>query len=372
MADIFASPNQPSLFPNIIPCPSISTEDYHLFYKNERRLFTFLLLSLHREVFHSTLVIGFLIWLEREGYASKNLVETIINSLAPEAINQVVNEIGVCLKILHKNIPNNLTFDLASNNIPLLQSLLDRKGINLGELHRNQDPIFSQVSTIAKDVSTKAFDDILEQFVSRNRGTLVVRSPGQATQVPVAPIPSYNLRPYVRVYQNPAVVARPRQDAQVVQSYGMMHRPMVRLGGAANRQVVVTNLDPSYATSRGPYALRDHPEDDDVPPEERTIFLTFSKGYPISEEEVRHYFSRLFGDFIESIHMHDAGPENQSLYARIVAHSLSTARAVIERDGVEGKSKFCINGKHVWARRFVKRTPSRNTNNNLALAPLQR
>lgn len=29
-----------------------------------------------------------------------------------------------------------------------------------------------------------------------------------------------------------------------------------------------------------------------VPPDERTIFLTFSKGYPISENEVRDFFTR--------------------------------------------------------------------------------
>ncbi|XP_024969574.1 uncharacterized protein LOC112508942 [Cynara cardunculus var. scolymus] len=374
MDDIFASPKQPSLFPMIISRPSISKDDYHLFYKHERRLFTLLLLVLHRDVFQSTLVMGFLIWLEREGYTSKNLVEMIINSLAPEVIDQLADEVVVCLKFLQK-IPNNAMFD-GSTDIRLLQNLLDRKDINLQELRRNQDPIFSEVSVITKDISAKAFDDILDGFTSRNRGPLVMRSPGRATVSDlrnvrgVAPIPSYNIRPYVRVHQNPAVAAGSSRDARVMQNYVMMHQQMVRVAGPTNRRGVVTpvmDLVPVYATGHGPYVLKE--PDEEVPPEERTIFLTFSKGYPISENEVRHYFTRLFGDFIESIHMHDAGPENQSLYARIVARSLSMARGVIERDGVDGKSKYNINGKHVWARRFVKRTPSRNTNDTIA--PLQ-
>lgn len=215
MADTFASPKQPSLFP--ISFPSISKEDYLLFYKNERSLFTLLLVILHRDVVQSILVIGFLLWLEREGYTSKNLVETMINSLTPDVINQVVDQILKCLNLLHKKTSNLMCEGSSGryDHISLLQSFLDRKKIHLMELYYNGDSIFDEVCSIASKVSEKAFDDILEQFI--NRGDV-----GCSGHVPL----------------------------------------------------VIKDID------------------EEIPPENRTIFLTFSKGYPISESEVRHYFTR--------------------------------------------------------------------------------
>ncbi|KAL2534349.1 Uncharacterized protein Adt_07700 [Abeliophyllum distichum] len=56
----------------------------------------------------------------------------------------------------------------------------------------------------------------------------------------------------------------------------------------------------------------------EVPPEDRTMFVTFSRGYPVAEREVRHFFSTNFGDCIESFHMQEVRPHEQPLYARVV------------------------------------------------------
>ncbi|KAM0039192.1 hypothetical protein Hdeb2414_s0012g00379221 [Helianthus debilis subsp. tardiflorus] len=71
---------------------------------------------------------------------------------------------------------------------------------------------------------------------------------------------------------------------------------------------------------------------------------------------------RMFGDFIETIFMQPVEADNQPLFARIVARSPSMVSAVVDRDGSDGKSKYYINGKHVWARKYVKRTPSKDAN----------
>ncbi|XP_071713638.1 uncharacterized protein [Rutidosis leptorrhynchoides] len=283
MADTFASPKQPSLFP-ISFSTSISKQDYLLFYKNERSLFTLLLVVLHRDAVQSIFAIGFLIWLEREGYTLKNLAEIIVNTLTPDVINQVVNQILTCLKLLHKETNSSICDSNSGRyDISLLQSFLDRKLINLKVLYYNGDSIFDEVSNIANEVSKKAFDDILEQFINRRN----------------------------------------------VGGFGVV-----------------------------PFKIKD--SEDAIPPEDRTIFLTFSKGYPISESEVREYFTSMFGDFIESIHMQMVEPENQSLFARIVARRANMVKEVVERDGPLGKSKYNINGKHVWARKYVKRKPTKD------------
>ncbi|XP_042002853.1 uncharacterized protein LOC121752040 isoform X3 [Salvia splendens] len=85
---------------------------------------------------------------------------------------------------------------------------------------------------------------------------------------------------------------------------------------------------------------------------ERTMFVTFSKGYPVSEMEVRQFFSRLLGNCIESFHMQEVKREEQSLYAKIVFLRPSFIGAILK--GVS-KAKFTINGKHIWMRKFVPR-----------------
>lgn len=76
--------------------------------------------------------------------------------------------------------------------------------------------------------------------------------------------------------------------------------------------------------------------------------------------------NRMFGDFIESIYMQPVEGDNQPLFARIVAKNACMVRAVVDRDGGVGKSKYYINGKHVWARKYVKRTPSKDNGEGIA------
>ncbi|KAK1367541.1 RNA-binding protein Musashi Rbp6 like [Heracleum sosnowskyi] len=92
-----------------------------------------------------------------------------------------------------------------------------------------------------------------------------------------------------------------------------------------------------------------------VPTDERTMFVTFSKGYPVAEWEVRDFFAQIFGDCIESFYMQQVkNMEDQALFARIVFFRADLIHMIL--NGVP-KAKFTINGKHVWMRKFVpKRT----------------
>lgn len=56
--------------------------------------------------------------------------------------------------------------------------------------------------------------------------------------------------------------------------------------------------------------------------------------------------------------MQDVEPPEQPLYARLVIYP--EAKPVIEHflGGKNGKVKFVINGKHVWARNFFRRAPT--------------
>ncbi|XP_059309677.1 uncharacterized protein LOC132060752 [Lycium ferocissimum] len=94
-------------------------------------------------------------------------------------------------------------------------------------------------------------------------------------------------------------------------------------------------------------------EEKEVSPDDRTVFLTFSKGYPITEAEVKEFFTRKFGDDVLAVYMQEVtDPEEQALYARLVCRSHAALEEIV--DG--GRAKYNINGKHVWARKYVKKT----------------
>uniref|UniRef100_K7LZ17 Uncharacterized protein n=1 Tax=Glycine max TaxID=3847 RepID=K7LZ17_SOYBN len=98
------------------------------------------------------------------------------------------------------------------------------------------------------------------------------------------------------------------------------------------------------------------------PAEDRTLFVTFSKGYRVEEWEVREFFALAYGDCIEALFMQEVQPNEQALFARIVFRAVSTIDMILRG---ANKAKFIINGKHVWARKFV---PKRNAIRTTLLA----
>ncbi|XP_018443311.1 uncharacterized protein LOC108815158 [Raphanus sativus] len=86
--------------------------------------------------------------------------------------------------------------------------------------------------------------------------------------------------------------------------------------------------------------------------DERTIVLSFSRRYPVSREEVHGYFTWRFGEIIEAIHMGGAGRTGQTLYAAAMVLNSPAMIPAIIMEGIS-TTKFSINGKHVWARKFI-------------------
>ncbi|GJS60504.1 hypothetical protein Tco_0655288 [Tanacetum coccineum] len=120
---------------------------------------------------------GFLLWLEREGYSSKNLVETIVTSLPPDVIDRVANEAVICLKLLERK-PNNFVFDGSngSYDITLLQLLLDKKKIKLDKFHKERDDNLETVSPLGKDVNHEAAMALyLENYYQQQRNSVLSR-----------------------------------------------------------------------------------------------------------------------------------------------------------------------------------------------------
>lgn len=52
--------------------------------------------------------------------------------------------------------------------------------------------------------------------------------------------------------------------------------------------------------------------------------------------------------------MQEVAEDEQALFARLVARSASGIGVVL---GGQRKARFSINGKHVWARKYIKKHP---------------
>ena len=91
---------------------------------------------------------------------------------------------------------------------------------------------------------------------------------------------------------------------------------------------------------------------DDVTEEDRTMFLTFSRGFPVSEKEVKQLFTGSFGDRVESVTMGDADVNRQNLFAVMVLKDVATVDRILTGQRI---AKLHINGKHIWARKYELR-----------------
>lgn len=269
-----------------------------MFHSIDRELYTLLAINLWRDPVESVQIMAFWLWLERTGF--NNVVKNIL-PLPYILINELADEAVTCL-----NCINNERFASSSENhdIPLMQSMMDKE-ISLRFFHDNRLNATQGVAKIANDVCIRALSDIMQQAIERNAAQSIVDSQ--------------------------KMEANPFQQSLAHPGFSKM-----RFGPGDMPQ---------------PWT-----KENEVPPDDRTMFVTFSKGYPVQEREVREFFSRGYGDCIESLYMQDVPSSEQSLFARIVFNSASTIDMIL--NGM-GKVKFTINGKHVWARKFVpKRTKS--------------
>nr|XP_034916492.1 uncharacterized protein LOC118050288 isoform X2 [Populus alba] len=90
-----------------------------------------------------------------------------------------------------------------------------------------------------------------------------------------------------------------------------------------------------------------------VPENDRTMFLTFSRGFPVTNEEVTELFTSICGDCVVNVQMQENSQSNeQPLYAKMIMRTVTAVDQVLCGKRV---AKFRINGKHIWARKYERR-----------------
>ncbi|KAK6147606.1 hypothetical protein DH2020_018518 [Rehmannia glutinosa] len=269
---------------------TVTLDEFKLFHGIDRALYLVLVRDLLRNPQECLYIMALWLWLERGGFY--NFISKIL-SLPPFLINELADEAVTCLKCVNAQFP----FSSEAAEIPLTHSLA-KKDISLQFFLERHLTAFNEIQNLVRGVCVPSMSDIMEMGCHG-------RFTESSTMVPVH-------------------AALSSVDSSLVQSISSL-----RIRGDASPPL--GRVRANNETSRN----------------ERTMFVTFSKGYPVTEDEVRQFFTRLFGNCIESFHMQEVWPDEQALYAKIVFLRASFIRAIL---GGVGKAKFTINGKHKNAR----------------------
>lgn len=244
-----------------------------MFHTIDRTLFTRLVFNLRREPAEATQVMALWLWLEMVG-EEIDMVYSKILSLPDALLIALVDESLMALDCI---VSDNFPFaDVSSaDNIPLIQHLT-KSGVSLRFFHDNRTGIIRGVTRIINEVCVRAFEDIVK----------LAKGAEKIANFPVnfsGPLMNPSLPAW---YSNPGVGVRPPRHVgplEILQGFDPYDLSVQR--HILNTEIgeVLSRLNLSAGTGE---------EEKEVPPDDRTIFLTFSKGYPISQNELKEFFTR--------------------------------------------------------------------------------
>nr|GLL37934.1 uncharacterized protein LOC109169472 [Ipomoea trifida] len=336
---------------------AITIEDLHLFHTIDRRVFSRLLINLARCPAESLLVMSLWLWLE--DLHSQSIVDKMVD-FSDSVVDALANEAVLCLKWMESR--SSAGVGAGEDDMPLT-SVVTGRPMTSHRFYPNKFAAISGIKAFLNKVCAVVFADILHQVMSSgitlslsqqvadifysylsvlNTFLILVSVVISATSPSLYTIYSlliYSLINKTVLFHNLTQVT-PESPIPIP---GFPHP----IFGAIN----VIPRNPDFAIPNGGFwgwsTATEAPVDD------RTMFLTFSRGYPVSEEEVKELFNSYYGDCVETVKM--VPPMNaseQSLYARLVVRSVSTIDQVLSRGPI---AKFRVNGKHVWARKYERR-----------------
>ncbi|XP_028779278.1 uncharacterized protein LOC114735723 [Neltuma alba] len=284
----------------------ITTQELHMFHTKERNLLVYLICILGRDPIQSILAISLWLWLEH--VARPNLVPEI-TLLNPSLINALFNEAILCLQCLeYSDADEPLSY---SSTIPLTATIT-HMNLTMLVFNRRRFTIIAGIKSIISNICCKIFNDILSHVY----GIAGTSSSGPPTPVMVPGFPH-------SVY-GPFMPKRPEWDFRDERLW----------------------CDRWWRPSS------------DVWEEDKTMFLTFSKGFPVTQEEVSHLFMTVFGEksviyiFMGNMSEEERAPQEEALYATMLVDSVETVDRILVGRRL---AKYKINGKDIWARKYERR-----------------
>ncbi|OVA00092.1 hypothetical protein BVC80_1453g11 [Macleaya cordata] len=216
--------------------PSVTIDDLRSFHSVDRDIYTRLVMNLLRNPVEALQIMAFWVWIEESGFPN---IITKMESVTNLVLNSLVEEAKLCLNYITKEVPPPASTMNNNNGIPIMRNLMnDKQKISFEFLHEHRLNALCGITKTMKNLS-KVFDDIIQQAMA-----------------------------------NAAAVVPPPSSMFV-------WRGVYETGESSS---------PSHQSNLNVRAVPWSPAD--VPHGQRTMFITFSRGYPISESEVLNFFSR--------------------------------------------------------------------------------
>ena len=331
---------------------SITQEEFYAFHNIDRQYFIRLVFGLKRDPIDVMQAIALWLWLER---VNKCQYICLLIKLSDTMFEIIYEETLLCLRVVVTNeliiYPNN------NEVIPTIKSIVgqNRNEFNLNFFKENRMNIIGGVDNFIQQVCLRAFHDLIQILInSRSIQTDIndqnYRPPFLSSMCSVSSESSFtggnsNKSDVIgqsvdSTSQSPLYMATNNHNSGDNKGGLMVYFPNLKAedvniplklkghlnvhnlntfqGGASSSSNNVP-LPFNKNVGSNPYVLEEPPqipevdlveqliaqmrlnedprfqreEENNVPPSERTIFLTFSKGYPISEQELREFFNRL-------------------------------------------------------------------------------
>ncbi|KAF4382262.1 hypothetical protein G4B88_011591 [Cannabis sativa] len=300
---------------------SVSQEEFNIFHRVDRLLYRRLVIDLRRDPAHSSQVMALWMWLEHTLFyfrgSGYDLISKYVIALPETLLIAFANESEAVLSCVETDhfpfassiIPNTTgaTLRPRAPALPMFEMLIDCTA-SLEVFYKIRLRVIWGVADMSNRVCARAFTDIIAEVTER------------------------------KMVENMAM------SEAIEAMYG---------GGVGRRWLNNMNRMMMMMPPAG-FAYRSL----DIP-SSFPAGLFQSRGYPISEKDVKLFFTSVGGEgSIEDVHMQHRSGEEQSLFARLVLRSASDMEAVLQ--GKE-KVKFSIDGKHVWARKYVRMTSAPTT-----------
>ncbi|KAF9602672.1 hypothetical protein IFM89_030560 [Coptis chinensis] len=306
------------------------------FHRIERELFNRLVQQLRKQPPLVKAVIAFWLCLEELGYFE--LIVRLSEQADDRILEIAYNETVVCLNCIlpHPRQPD------GNYAIPVLAGFLqdqDEPAIDMMFFRYNREVIYDGVNRILTTICDIIFEDsvvrqgIHDQNIATNQVVRHIGENGSSNQGETSGHSNQASANYQIVPYNNGEVSRDAGETSA----------RFRQASGSSSATLNPLATPYNAGGDGARAPRS----------QRTMFLTFSHGYPLTREEIYRYFTMHWGDVVEDVVIQQSLESYATpVYARLVLRNSSIIPLIL--NGVQ-TAKFYVNGKHLWARVHVPR-----------------
>ncbi|KAG9452949.1 hypothetical protein H6P81_005853 [Aristolochia fimbriata] len=305
------------------------------FYTMERNLFTHLVTRMSIQPSLAKSCIALWLWLEFIGH--HDLVQRILSQRDVRMIRAIIAEGQSCLAMLRSDSRQ----PLDSNDIPLTAALI-KEPISLRFFHYNRDVATPGISHFLHNVCDLIFSDAATRIMEQGGidQAVVVRRSGV---IPVATHSSLSLD-----IATTNIVCH--DELGLRESTLTSIERLTSITGESSSQS--TTIHPPVASQSNSHHLisRLNPMAEPWSPnlarnseDHRSMFLTFSRGYPLRREEVLRFFTSRWGNCVQTLSIERTQNDSQPMYGRVVFSNASVIPLILNGNTT---AKFVVNEIH--------------------------